>query len=190
MRSVLVEREPLYRQQETVGTFAPQAFGLDETSVQYVSDDAVGRALDRLFDADRAALLTEVVVAAVAAFNVALEELHNDSMTVRFCGQYPQAQGRELRGKRAPFITHGYSKDHRPDLKQLLFVLTTSDDGGCQYNFAVNMAMPVTRARINRPGMPCAGPQAGSISSTLPTLSSVPASRWTTSTNGAGDSSV
>ncbi len=135
LRSVLVEREPLYRQHETVSTFAPQAFGLAPGSAQHVGDDAVGRALDRLFDADRAALLTEVVVGAVAAFDVALEELHNDSTTVRFCGQYPQARGRKLRGKRAPFITQGYSKDHRPDLKQLLFVLTTSDDGGVPVQF-------------------------------------------------------
>jgi transposase len=135
LRSVLVEREPLYRQQETVSSFAPEAFGLDQASLAHVSDDAVGRALDRLFDADRAALLTDVVVAAVAAFDVALEELHNDSTTVRFCGQYPQARGRKLRGKRAPLITYGYSKDHRPDLKQLLFVLTTSDDGGIPVQF-------------------------------------------------------
>jgi transposase len=135
LRSVLVEREPLYRQHEIVTTFAPAAFGLDLTSVAHVGDDAVGRALDRLFDADRAALLTDVVVASVAAFDVALEELHNDSTTVRFCGQYPQARGRTLRGKRAPWITHGYSKDHRPDLKQLLFVLTTSDDGGIPVQF-------------------------------------------------------
>jgi transposase len=129
LRSLLLEREPLYRQQEMVGTFAPQAL------VQHVGDDAVGRALDRLFDADRAALLTDVVVAAVAAFDVALEELHNDSTTVRFCGQYTKARGRKLRGKRAPFITYGYSKDHRPDLKQLLFVLTTSDDGAVPVQF-------------------------------------------------------
>ena len=135
LRSVLVERDPLYRQHETVSTFAPHAFGLDQGTVEHVGDDAVGRALDRLFDADRAALLTDVVVAAVATFDVALEELHNDSTTVRFCGQYPQARGRTLRGKRAPWITHGYSKDHRPDLKQLLFVLTTSDDGGIPVQF-------------------------------------------------------
>jgi transposase len=135
LRSVLVEREPLYRQNETVSTYSPQAFGLDAASAQQVGDDAVGRALDRLFDADRAALLTDVVVAAVAVFDVALKELHNDSTSVRFCGQYPQARGRKLRGKRAPFITYGYSKDHRPDLKQLLFVLTTSDDGGVPVQF-------------------------------------------------------
>ena len=65
LRSVLVEREPLYRQPETVSTFAPEAFGLDQASLAHVGDDAVGRALDRLFDADRAALLTDMVVAEV-----------------------------------------------------------------------------------------------------------------------------
>lgn len=135
LRSLLVEREPMYRQYETVSTFSPQAFGLEGVPVGAVSDDAVGRALDHLFDANRAALLTEVLVGAVQAFDVALDELHNDSTSVRFCGQYTEARARKLRGKRAPFITYGYSKDHRPDLKQLLFILTTSDDGGIPVQF-------------------------------------------------------
>lgn len=135
VRSVLVEREPMYRQHETVATFAPATFGLDSDEVERLSDDAVGRALDRLFDADRGALMTAVVVAAVEAFGVTLSELHNDSTTVKFCGQHRQARGRRLRGKRAPWITYGHSKDHRRDLKQLLFILTTTDDGGVPVQF-------------------------------------------------------
>lgn len=125
----------IYRQQETVHGFAPEAFGLGPGLADRVGDDAIGRALDRLFDADRAALLTDVVVAAVEIFDVAVDELHNDSTTVSFYGQYAQAQGRTLRGKRAPAITYGFSKAHRPDLKQLLFILTTSDDGGVPVQF-------------------------------------------------------
>jgi transposase len=135
LRSLLVEREPMYRHQEMVTRFAPTVFGLDAPGCENVRDDAVGRALDQLFDADRAALLTEVVVSAVQAFDVVLEELHNDSTSIRFCGQYAGARGRRLRGKRAPFITYGYSKDHRPDLKQLLFILTTTEDGGVPVQF-------------------------------------------------------
>jgi len=135
LRSILVEREPIYRQYETVSAFAPECFGLEPEEVESISDDAIGRSLDRLFDADRAALLTDVVVAAVREFDVVLDELHNDSTTVRFCGQYRAARGRKLRGKRAPAITYGYSKDHRPDLKQLLFILTTADDGGVPLQF-------------------------------------------------------
>jgi len=135
LRSILVEREPIYRQQETVSEFAPECFGIEAEQAEAVSDDAIGRALDRLFDADRAALLTDVVVAAVREFDVALEELHNDSTTVSFCGQYRKAGGRAIRGRRAPAIAYGYSKDHRPDLKQLLFILTTTDDGGVPLQF-------------------------------------------------------
>ena len=135
VRSILVEREPVYRQQEMVNGFAAECFGLTGEQARHVGDDAIGRALDRLFDADRAALLTEVVVAAAESFGVALEELHNDSTTIRLCGQYLSARGRSVRGKRGPFITYGYSKDHRPDLKQLLFILTTSDDGGVPVQF-------------------------------------------------------
>ena len=135
LRSVLVEREPIYRQQETVATFAPQAFGLSADLSAHVGDDAIGRALDHLFDADRGSLLTEVVVTAARRFDLSFEELHNDSTSIRFCGQYPHARGRSIRGQRAPFITHGYSKDHRADLKQLLFILTTSRDGGVPVQF-------------------------------------------------------
>jgi len=135
LRSILVEREPIYRQHETVNGFAPECFGLDAEEATAINDDVIGRALDRLFDADRGAILTDVVVAAVREFGVALDELHNDSTTVSFCGQYRAARGRALRGQRAPAITYGFSKDHRPDLKQLLFILTTTDDGGVPLQF-------------------------------------------------------
>lgn len=56
LRSLIVEREPIYRQQETVHGFADGMFGLSEQEMEHLSDDRLGRALDHLFDADRAAL--------------------------------------------------------------------------------------------------------------------------------------
>jgi transposase len=50
-------------------------------------------------------------------------------------GQYRQASGRSIRGQRASWVTYGHSKDHRPDLKQLLFILTTTRDGGVPVQF-------------------------------------------------------
>jgi len=135
LRSIIVEREPIYRQQERARTFAPTLYRLAPAEVDRLSDDRIGRALDRLFEADRVALLTEVVVAVGRRFGVRLRQLHNDSTTIRFSGQYRAARGRRLRGRRAPWITSGYSKDHRPDLKPLLFSLTTSADGGIPVQF-------------------------------------------------------
>ncbi len=135
LRSILVEREPIYRQQETVRNFAPGAFGLVGDEVEHLHDDTIGRALDRLFDADRGTLLTAIVVRASECFDVRLHELHSDTTSIRFTGQYRAARGRSIRGRRAPWITYGHSKDHRPDLKQLLWVLATSADGGIPVQF-------------------------------------------------------
>jgi transposase len=137
LRSIIVEREPIYRQQETAVGFAPELFGLARVQMGYLGDDRIGRALDRLFDADRAALLTTVVLAVGQKFAVRFEQLHNDSTSVAFCGQYRGATGRPMRGRMAPAITYGYSKDHRPDLKQLLFILTTEAESGAPVAFRV-----------------------------------------------------
>ena len=136
LRSIVVEREPIYRQQETVHGFATGLYGLTAEELAHVGDDRLGRALDRLFEADRAALLTEVVVTVGRHFAVQFERLHNDSTSISFCGQY-RRQGPSRSGRRAPAITYGYSKDHRPDLKQLLFILTTDADGGIPVQFRV-----------------------------------------------------
>ena len=135
LRSIIVEREPIYRQQETVQEFAPGLFGIPAAEFPSLGDDRIGRALDRLFDADRGALLTEVVVQAAKRFDIRFDRLHNDTTSISLTGQYRQANGRRLRGKRAPWITYGYSKDHRPDLKQLIFLLTTTADGGVPVQF-------------------------------------------------------
>jgi transposase len=122
VRSIVVEREPIYRAQETVHGFAAGLFGIAADDLEALSDDRLGRALDRLFEADRATLLTEVVLGVAKRFAVQLERLHNDSTSISFCGHYHDQRGPSRTGQRPPVLTFGYSKDHRPDLKQLLFV--------------------------------------------------------------------
>jgi transposase len=135
LRSLIVEREPIYRQQETVHEFASGMFGISSQEMKHLCDDRLGRALDRLFDADRTALLTEAVLAVGQRFGVQFDEFHNDSTSISFCGQYRRASGRMIRGRSAPAITYGKSKAHRPDLKQLLFILTLSAEGNVPVAF-------------------------------------------------------
>jgi transposase len=135
LRSIIVEREPIYRQQETVQAFASGMFGVEAEEIERLGDDRLGRALDRLFDADRAALLTEVVVAVGRRFNLRFDEFHNDSTSISFCGNYRAASSRTIRGRTAPAITYGFSKAHRPDLKQLLLILTMCADGNVPVAF-------------------------------------------------------
>ena len=44
-------------------------------------------------------------------------------------GDYAGAHGQERGGKPTVIAARGHSKDHRPDLKQLVLILTVSADG-------------------------------------------------------------
>ena len=93
-------------------------------------------ALDQLFRGDCSSLALTVATHAVKEFQVELDELHNDSTTVTFSGDYADAaQESRRRGQPRLAITWGHNKDHRPDLKQLLFILTVSKDGGIPVYF-------------------------------------------------------
>jgi transposase len=127
--NLLVGRQPLYALGEWAAPFAPRLLGLTRGEVASLNDDRVGRALERLFDADRASLLTELIVGVVDAFGIDTSELHNDSTSVSVHGVYRSATGTPRGGKPTPVITFGHSKDHRPDLKQLVWILTVSADG-------------------------------------------------------------
>lgn len=93
------------------------------------NDDRFGRALDKLYHADRASMITDIAVRVVQATDVDLSQLHNDSTSVKTTGKMP---GKTATGL---YFTHGYSKDHRPDLKQVIYSLTISADGAIPIHF-------------------------------------------------------
>ena len=132
---VLNERRPIYTQAEWASRVETSLLGLAGDETPSFNDDRIGRALDTLFLADRAALMTELVLRAVREFDVDLDQLHNDSTTLTFSGQYAGANGQHVRGKPTLRVTYGHNKDHRPDLKQLLFVLTVSADGAVPVHY-------------------------------------------------------
>lgn len=129
LRNILIARRPLYGLAEWASRFEPALLGMPAEAPAYFNDDRVGRCLDVLFRSDRASLMTEIVVHAVEEFDLDLTELHNDSTTVTFTGQYVEADGKPAQGRPTHRITQGHNKDFRPDLKQLLFILTTTAEG-------------------------------------------------------------
>ena len=138
VRNLIIHRHPLYGLAAWAGSMLPEAIGFAERELDELNDDRIGRALDRLFDADRLALLTQLVLQMLETFEVDVQELHNDSTTLTLQGAYSEADGQPMRGKPTVQAARGHNKDHRPDLKQLLWILTVSSDGGVPIHFKVS----------------------------------------------------
>lgn len=128
LSNLLLARQPLYALPAWAQRRVPEHLGLTPQQTQLLNDDRFGRALDHLRRADRATLLTDLVVTAVRQFSIAMDEFHQDTTTVTFSGTFND-QPRPEEANRPPRITFGYNKDHRPDLKQLLYSITISADG-------------------------------------------------------------
>jgi transposase len=127
--NLCVAREPLYGLAGWAAGFEPGLLGLESGEAGLLNDDRVGRALDQLFDADRSSLLCELVLRAVREFGIDCSQLHNDSTSLVLHGDYDAADGHQRGGKPTVLAARGHSKDHRPDLKQLVLILTVTADG-------------------------------------------------------------
>jgi transposase len=137
VRNLVLHREPVYALGEWAAPWHPPVLGLGGAEADLLNDDRVGRTLLRLFDADRASLMTALVLGAVTEFKVDCKELHNDSTSVTFSGAYRSATGSARAGKPTAPITFGHNKDHRADLKQLVWILTVSADGAVPVAYRV-----------------------------------------------------
>ncbi len=135
IRNILVSREPMYGIREWAEKYPPALLDMGTDQVQKLNDDRIGRSLDRLFDADRSSLMTEIVVRAVQEFDLSMKRFHNDSTSIALSGLYRTATGKQMRMKRTVNLTFGHSKDHRKDLKQLVWILTVTGDGAVPVHY-------------------------------------------------------
>jgi transposase len=124
IKNILIDRNALYAIRE----WASQ-FGLRLSDGGEIGDDRLGRALERLFEADRATLQTKIVLKVIKAFNIQMDQIHNDTTSITVTGRYDRQEEGAVQLKR------GHSKDHRPDLKQLIYSLCVSRDGGVPVHF-------------------------------------------------------
>jgi transposase len=87
-------------------------------------DNRLGRALDALWTAGVDRVYGAVSTQAIRQYALALTQLHTDATSLKVYGAYTRDEHEE-----GPVVTYGYSRDHRPDLKQLLFGLTVTAEG-------------------------------------------------------------
>ena len=86
------------------------------------NDDSLGRALDLLFEKGTTEVFAKVASHAMDCYGIKHRFVHLDSSSLSVHGEYKV----EDNDPEVIEITYGYSKDHRPDLKQALVSLITS----------------------------------------------------------------
>jgi transposase len=121
--NLIIGKEPLYELPAWVASIDRRPISLADYAPEKFNDDRFGRSLDRVYEADRASLMTDLVTGVVRAFDLELQRIHNDSTSIKAHGHSPEKTRSGVELKR------GKSKDHRPDLKQLVFSLSLSADG-------------------------------------------------------------
>ena len=101
----------------------------------HLNDDKIGRVMDKLFKFGLSPLFLLITLAAIKKYRINTEYSHLDSSSFALHGQYLVDENREDSSEGEgdnllPIrITHGYSRDHRPDLKQFIIDLIVSGDG-------------------------------------------------------------
>ena len=98
---------------------------------EYLNDSRIGRVLDQLYKKGLTSVFMELSLAAVKRFGVSIKQAHLDGSSMCVQGQYLNNQPEtEDQSEPVPIeITHGYSRDYRPDLKQFTLALITIGDG-------------------------------------------------------------
>ena len=106
---------------------------------KHLNDDKIGRVMDKLYLKGLSSVFLLIALAVVNKYQISTEFSHLDSSSFSVHGKY----GEKLLGGKilslteenpqiSPVtltITHGYSRDHRSDLKQFIIDLIVSGDG-------------------------------------------------------------
>jgi transposase len=115
---------------------------------EYLNDDRLGRVLDQLYLKGLSEIFTIIALSAVRNFGVSLSNIHLDSSSFHLHGEYNSSLPEITFTKKSKTevneneenliettsaqpinIAYGYSRDHRPDLKQFIVDLICSGDG-------------------------------------------------------------
>ena len=119
----------------------------DNLNAEHFNDDALGRCLDRCHAYGVTQLFSELAFEIGAEHHLLGSSVHFDTSSLCVHGEYKQTDVAHIESKpkeedaskrsdevatslETPILNYGYSKDHRPDLKQVVINLATSGASG------------------------------------------------------------
>lgn len=106
---------------------------------EYLNDDKLGRVMDKLFIKGLTEIFLAISNQVRRKFSISLKSSHLDSTSLHLHGEYNtslpdvvfhnNSSDVQIQSPQAIKVSYGYSRDHRPDLKQFIIDLISSVDG-------------------------------------------------------------
>ena len=113
---------PLFFQDKPVERLIGEGIGADQ-----LNDDVLGRALDRIYRYGPSALYSQLAAQSVNRLGLLCRFAHLDSTGFHVDGRYNSEEQPE---EGVIQVTQGYSRDHRPDLNQVVLQLVCERQAG------------------------------------------------------------
>lgn len=109
-------RSPIYRLREFIDSQDSELLLGQNVDSKLFEDSNVGRSMDQIFKAGSSNVLTKLGTRAIDRYKLNTSVISYDTTSTNVWGEYANSSEESD----APNITYGYSKDHRPDLKQFM----------------------------------------------------------------------
>ncbi len=129
--NILSSGKPLYKVEEWLQEYMDCFSELGKEPLAF-NDDRFARNLDKLYQADRGSLLSELSANAIKIHELETRIVHNDTTTITCKGEYNNPEELD-----AVQLKHGYNKDGHPSFQQIVFGLNITEDGHVPISYQV-----------------------------------------------------
>jgi len=122
----------LYRVRERLSRFDMMTIMQNnQFNIENFPEERLAKALDDIWEIGPDRLITAIAVQLIEAFSIETDYFHFDTTSLTCYGAFEiEDDLQTLAGDMPPKVTYGHSKDRRPDLKQILYGMMVSSDGG------------------------------------------------------------
>jgi transposase len=122
----------LYRVRERLDRYDMKTIMRNQKfDIERFPEERLAKALDDIWRAGPDKLITSIAVQLIESFSIKTDFFHFDTTSLTCYGAYEVEDDLQtLSGDMPPKVTYGHSKDRRPDLKQILYGMMVSSDGG------------------------------------------------------------
>ena len=127
--NILCDRQPLYHIHEFFETQDVEMLFGNGITAEDLNEYCIGRSLDALYKATPWKVYSTLAISACKKLGLPIGTLHNDTTSFSLYGSYiPEEKKQEGTDKVPVHVTYGYSKQHRPDLKQIVLGMGVTPD--------------------------------------------------------------